>query len=500
MDRDLSFGEAPEEEEFHLTEYLRVISKHRWIVVGCVLCVVGLAGWYAFTTVPIYEASATLVIEKDQPLSPLADDSIGMGSLASQAVTIKTHANLISTRPVIERVIRSLNLEEVDRLGALDVHSIRRLFRTYVDNFRMLAGWEISAPVAPDPDRRKLALIQKIRSKIDVTEVRDTRLLRISVEDQSPETARDIANTLVDSYIRFNMENRNESSRDNLRWLTSQLYDVQKKLEDAEADFIRFKKSQQIFSVSGRQEVINQKIGEINSRYLETRNDRLELRAKLDKLAGVRSGRRVDILRVRSLVPNPLIDDLYTQLVEAELEQGRLAKVYREKHPKMEQIESRIGDIRTKLGSEISKELESMRARHDILADREQKLQAVLADFEKEALDTNQQELEFTIFQRNLDTNQKLYDALLSKVKEADLTEKIDTSNIRLTEAAVAPVAPVRPKKVRNLALGLFLGLVLGVGMAFLREYMDQSLGDEEAIQRYLGLPVLSVIPEADRT
>jgi uncharacterized protein involved in exopolysaccharide biosynthesis len=494
------FHESEDASEFHLSDYLRIVSKNRWLVVGCGLAVLAVTVWFTFAAQPIYEAAATMVIDKDPPLSPLGDDAAGLGGLASQAMTIKTHANLITTRPVIERVIRKLNLESARRDGTLDVDPVRAVIQGYLDNFRTLLGGKgESPPPEPSPERKRLALIQRIRNKINVSEVRDTRLLRVSVEDQSPERARDIANTLVAAYVRFSLESRSESSQDNLRWLTSQLYDVQKKLEDAEADFIAYKKQRKIFSVEGRQEVIHQKISEINNRYLETRNERLEIQARLDKLGNVRRGRRSDILRVRSLVPNALIDDLYAQLLEADLERGRLAKTFKEKHPRMVQIQSQIEDIRGKLSAEISKELESMRARMAILKDREEKLQAVLADFEGEALANNQQELEYTIYQRNLETNQKLYDALLAKVKEADLTEKIETSGIRLTEPAIAPGSPVRPNKKRNLALGLALGAMLGVGMAFLREYMDQTLRTDEDVSRHLDLPVLSVVPDAEK-
>jgi uncharacterized protein involved in exopolysaccharide biosynthesis len=492
--------EAEEEAEFHLSDYLGVVSKHRWLIVGCILLVGGITAYWTFTAQPIYQATATMVIDKDPPLSPLGDDAAGLGGLASQAMTIKTHANLITTRPVIERVIRTLNLEEAERSGALEVHPLRTFFGTYLDNARALLGWEKGAP-APEvsPERKRLELIQRVREKITVSEVRDTRLLQVGVEDQNPERASDIANALVNAYIRFSMENRTESTQDNLRWLTSQLYDVQKKMEDAEAEFIAYKKDQQIFSVEGRQELINQKISEINNRYLETRNERLEIQARLDKLGNVRSGRRSDVLRVRSLVPNALIDDLYAQLLEAELERGRLAKTFKEMHPRMVQIRSQIEDIRGKLSAEISKELESMRARMAILKDREEKLQAVLKDFEEEALANNQQELEYSIFQRNLETNRNLYDALLAKIREADLTEKIETSGIRLTESAIVPAVPVRPSKRRNLALGLVLGAMLGVGLAFLREYMDQTIRTDEDVARHLGLSVLSVIPEAEK-
>ncbi|MCJ7540148.1 MAG: DUF4388 domain-containing protein, partial [Desulfobacterales bacterium] len=124
-------------------------------------------------------------------------------------------------------------------------------------------------------------------------------------------------------------------------------------------------------------------------------------------------------------------------------------------------------------------------------------LQNTIADFENDALDNNRQELKYNILQRNVETNQKLYDILLSKVKESNITDNIDVSNIRIVEEAVIPEWPLPQNKSRNLMMSFILGLIGGVGLVFFFEYLDRSLRTEEDVQKYIGLPVLSVIPEA---
>jgi len=107
--------------------------------------------------------------------------------------------------------------------------------------------------------------------------------------------------------------------------------------------------------------------------------------------------------------------------------------------------------------------------------------------------------LQYTILERNVETSRKLYDTLLTKIEATNVDEDMDMSNIRLIERADLPEAPVKPNKARNILLGMVLGLFAGIGMAFLREYMDQSFRNEEDVRKYLGLPVLSVIPEAEK-
>ncbi|GAH82629.1 unnamed protein product, partial [marine sediment metagenome] len=241
-----------------------------------------------------------------------------------------------------------------------------------------------------------------------------------------------------------------------------------------------------------------QKIGEFNDAYIKTRNKRLELEAKLEELR--RSSQPgVDILHVRSLIDNPLIDALYSQLLESEVELSRLSKVYRSKHTKVIQIKTKIDNTRNKLQEELKKEVENLKSERSVLLAREKVLQKTISDFENEALGANRKELRYTIFQRNVETNQKLYDTLLSKSKETNITGNIDISNIRTAEEAVMPLFPVRPKKKLNLILSVIFGLMTGIGLSFLWEYLDRSLRTEEDVRRYLDLPVLSIVPLIDR-
>jgi succinoglycan biosynthesis transport protein ExoP len=220
-----------------------------------------------------------------------------------------------------------------------------------------------------------LGRINSIRGKIQITEVENTRLLNIIVTDTDPTRARDIANTLPVAYIEFNTASRTEHSQNTLSWMTDQLYELQRKLEDAEAEFLAYKQKEKLFSVQGKQDIISNKINEFNSTYLETRNKRLELDAKLAELERLRndSGQK-DIIHIRSLIENSVIDHLYTQLIEADVERSRLSKIYKSRHPKLVQVRTQIANTRYKLTSEIKKELDNMKAQRSVLAAREEVL------------------------------------------------------------------------------------------------------------------------------
>jgi len=482
------------EQSIDIAEYYYIIAKHKWLIIASFILVVSLTIFITFQMKPVYQAGNTIIIEKDQVMSPLTGEKMDYESYVSQTLTFNTHFKMILSRPVLERVINKLNLEQPEKAKKMEISFLREMISRLKKNVLSLMGQKEKVL---SPEDKKAALIEGLRAKITIKEVRDTRLLNVNVEDYDPDMAKEIANTLADAYIKFNAESRVKSSKSTLKWMTDQLYETKQKLEKAEKDFLDYKQNEKLFSIEGKQDVTIKKIEEFNNTYIEARNRRLEVDAKLGKLKQLLSARG-EVLHVRSLIGNPLIESLYAQLREAEVELNRLGSVFKPMHPKIIQMQSRIEETRKKLSEELKKEMENLDAERSVLRTREKILQETIGDFENDALDTGKKELQYSILQRNVNTHQKLYDMLLSKIKESNIEESLDVSPIRVIEDAVTPIYPVKPKKTLNITLGAVLGLMLGIGLSFLWEYMDRSLRTEEDVQKYLDLPVLSVIPEAE--
>ncbi|HJX34057.1 MAG TPA: GumC family protein, partial [Desulfatiglandales bacterium] len=479
------------EQSLHLSEYYYILRKHRWMVIAAFIIIVTLTMIFTFLTKPVYRAAATMAIEKERGSSPLTGDTIDYEGYLNQSITLNTHLKLINSRPIMKKVAVDLNLDkEID----LEVSPWRDLISQFKKNIKFLFGVE-EEPLSAE--EKLEAIARTLGSKTDVELMRDTILLNISVEDHDPVLARDIANAVANAYIEFNISNRLKYSQNTLTKMTDQLYEIKKRLEDSESEFLEYKREEKIFSIEGKQKVIDQKIEDFNSVYLEARNSRLALDAKLYELKRTLDTKG-DIMQVRSLINNTLIENLYKKLLDLEVELSKLNKIYKEKHPKIVQTQTQIDNTETKLQEEIDKEIKSMESERSVLLEKESVLQSTLSDFENDALDTNKKELKYTILQRNVETNRNLYDTILARVKEADITGNVDVSNIRITAEAVMPDSPVKPRKTLNFVLSVIFGLITGAGLAFLWEYLDRSLHTEEDIERYLGLPVLSVIPVAD--
>ena len=493
------------EQTVNLIQYYHTLTRHKWVIIASVVIGVSLALWYNSKLIPIYRATATLIIDRESAYSPLTGQRTDYETYLSESMTFNTHFELITSRPVLEKVVKDLKLDRIDKNREKNklakINPLRELVSRLKENTLLLLGRERKPKVTkklPDPEERLSGLVQMVRGMVSIEPVEDTRLLNINIVSPSPVKARDIANGVAQAYIDFNLNNRMKSSQNTLKWLTDHLYEMKKKLEDAEEEFLAYKQSTNLISLEESQKIIAQKMTDFNDAYIQARNRRLELGAKLEEISRILKSSK-DIRHLRSLISNELINNLYGQLINAEGELARLRKVYKFKHHKIIETNTLIADTRKKLNQEMGKELDNLKAERTLLLNKEKVIQKTISDFKKEAMEINTKELKYTILKRNVEMNQRLYDTIMSRLKEADITANIDVSNIRIMERALLPGFPIGPNKKRNVLLGIVMGLIIGIGLSFLWENLDRTLHTEEDIQKYLDLPVLSVIPVAQK-
>jgi len=499
---DPNFQEPDHDEGLDIQEYYRVIVKHKKLVAVAGLACVLLVGLWTYTRVPVYRASSLIVIDNQSLRSPLTGERTNYESYFTETARFKTHAKLLTSRAVLEKVVLDLGLHEKKSKPKQNPSAVKSFLKQIRGSIRIRENIDVLTGRDQEktkPGSKLDAAVNRLKHKVKIEEVRDTMLYKISVEEVDPQLAMQAANSLANSYIKFNIANKVQYSENSFQWMSDQFYGVKKKLEDAERDFLNYKEAERLFSVEGRQDEILHKIREANNSYLEARNKRLEIESTLEELLSQASRDKTAIKPAISLLNNSLVNSLYSQLIEAKMEKTKLNKVYKAKHPKMIQVNSRIDDITTTIQEEIAKEMINLETKLAALKTRGNISRKTVSDLESEALAINRKQLQYTILERNVETNQRLHDTLLAKLKEADITDTMVISNIRIVEDATRPGSPFKPNKKRNLLLSIIVGLMIGVGLAFLRENFDRTMHTEEDVQRVLGLTVLSVIPKAEK-
>ena len=233
---------------------------------------------------------------------------------------------------------------------------------------------------------------------------------------------------------------------------------------------------------------------DFNKAYLEAQAQTLSVEAKLrelNRIAADRSGAQT----IFTVADSPLIQRLKGEISELEGEKAKLLKVYKDRHPEILKVDARIQQATQKLDGEMQNMLRAVQTEYRVAKAREETLLSNVNRLRVEGQELNMKEIELLNLQRESDSNQQLYEAVLKRFKETGVAGGLETNNVRVVEEAVAPTVPVRPRRMWDLALSIAAGLVLGIVAALAVDYFDTTLKTPADVERYLGIPVIGIVP-----
>ena len=444
-------------ESAHLREYIRVVRKHAWLILACFAVIVGAVAIGTYMQQPVYRAATRALIAPEAPRVVNIQEVTPLGGDSQEF--FQTQIQIIRSRPVVQRVMDSLGL----------------------------LGRKPELARAADPAETFL-------QSVSVEPVRNTRLVEIQVEDPDPKLAAEVANALASAYVHQNLELKLGAARDALTWLTAQVQDLKSKVNESELTLQRYREQSGLVAVEEKQSLTTKKLAEFNSNYIDAKAKRLEIETRLAELR--RASQQPELLESSPVVMNnPLIQRLKGQLVELEVTRSKLLKTFRDKHPEVVKVQSQIDEISQKIREEVGRLALSMESEYNALKARENAMVQAVNQYRDEAQSLAKKEIQYGILKREADSNQQLYDVLLKRLKETGLSQGLDSSNVRIVEPAVTPIRPVKPRKMLNLAVGVVLGLGIGLVLAFFVEYMDDTVRAPEHVEQVIGVPVFALIP-----
>ncbi|SHF00144.1 capsular exopolysaccharide family [Marinitoga hydrogenitolerans DSM 16785] len=473
------------EEELTLEDIIHIFKKRFWWFFATVVVTIVLTLVYLFTTTPIYEASVTLKIESQQS-SSISD--IFSSQLTSSRPEISTEVELIKSRTNIEKVIDDLNLVEY--------------FRNKTDDEKT------------KKEINKYNIIKTLSEMITVSPVKDTNIVKISVQSDDPEMAKNIANKLAEVYNEFLKTLSKNEYTVKREFIEEQIPKVENELKAAEERIRKFKEDNKVFLLDEEAKNILSFTLEydrqINQYNLQLQETKAKIKAFNDLL------KKVDekIISSETISTNPFINQLKSKLIDYKVELAGLTNIYPETDPKVKEIKDKIVETEKLLKNEVSKIVSSQvqtinPAYQDIY------LQLIEAQYTTEVLKATIESLiklketynkkfaklplleqQLLELQRDVKVKENLYTLLLEKLEETRIAEAGVIGTAKLIDSAITPDKPIKPNKKLTAAIGGVLGIFLGILIAFIMEYADKSIKDEDEIKRMAkGKIILGRIP-----
>lgn len=485
---------------WHPTDYLRVLYKRRWVAIPGFLLVFLSGAIGSVRTVPIYEARTQLMIEKDArratSINTVLEDRESWYQddfyptqyriLQSRALAVRTAAAL-STR--VERVPKESGLSfSLSDLAGRAVSAVTGLFaRTPPPPTAPVDAAGVQTAYAS-------ARADRILGGITVTPIRNSRLVDVKFRSPDPEYAAAAANAIADQYIKQNLEFRVQATTQTNSWLTAQLEEQRKLVEDSEARLQQYKEQHNAGSVDDKQNIVVQKLNAINQQLVEARIDRMGKEANDKTLEDLRQrGQPLDSFP--AVMASPVVQKLKADLAQRESERARLSTQYGPAYPVMQNLSRQIDAARQDLASEIDKVVGSIHAEFVAAKQKEDGLQQSLDAQQRESLGLDRKMLDYAQLEREATSNRQLYENLMTRAKETGAAGEYRGSNIQVLDRAEVPGGPILPQTSRDLMVAAFGGCLLALSLAFGFEYLDSRIKVPEEIKTHLQLPFLGMIP-----
>jgi len=453
---------VPEVAVSHVQQYLHVVRKHGWLITVVTTVIAGTVAVWTLVQVPIFQAATTVLIEPEPPKVLNIQDvtPIGAQDVSGSAPSYyMTQYEIIKSRAVLDRVIASRNLN--DRVP------------------------ELRGAVAPS-----WAMI----GTLTVEPKRSTRLVQIKFDHPDPAFAAEITNAVGENYARYNLDLKARGARDAVAWLTEQLRDLKRKVQDSADALQNYRVKAGILGIEEQRKITAQKIMDFNKAYLEAQAQRLSIEAKLNELNRIAKD-RAGAQTIFTVADNPLIQKLKAETSELEVQRSKLLKTYKEQHPEVLKVDAQLQQVAAKIDSEIKTMLRAVQTEYTVARAREETLLGNVNQLRRDGQELNEKEIQYLALQRESDANQQLYDAILKRLKETSVSGGLETNNVQVIEKAGVPGVPVKPRKTLNFVLGTVFGLFAGVALAFAFEYLDTTIRTMEDVEAKLGLPVIAVVP-----
>ena len=462
------------------------IRKRRWLILTTFLVVLTPVAIWVLWQKPVYRAQTMLEIQKEGRDILTAQDLFAP-DVVSDAY-LETQYKILESNSLVGQVIDQLGLDHVPEFVP---SSWRSWWRQKTGSKAQLLAAQ-GALTEPDTAAKQRALAH-VRDRLEVSPIRRSRLVEVSFDSQDPELAARVVNTLASDYIEQANETRMEASQKASQSLSRQLADVKTKLEESETALQTFGRTNDlVFLQTGggnKESLVDERIRQLQQELTKAQAARIE-KESLYNL--VQSGDNASLPGVFESKP---IQDLTVQLADLERQFAQLTTTFTPDYPKAQQLQSQINAIQAALSRERKHAAEQITNLYVAALKWEQLARHELEQQQQRAYGDAKQFAEYDRLKREVDTNQNLYDSLLQHLKEAGFSPELTASEIRVVDPAKPPQAPAGPRVALNLALAATLGLLLGVGLAFLTESMDKTFKSPEEMEGFLGSTLLASVP-----
>jgi polysaccharide biosynthesis transport protein len=481
----------------------RSLSKHKWPALGLALLVIAVAAYKVYTETPLYSATSTILLEAEKPkVVSIEEVYSGVGSNRDQ---LHTQAEVLKSHALHKKLVRKLGLHkqpaqanaDANAEGESDWLASRWLPWNWIPAGWMPTNWWSSAEPEKQPaseEEQVAAVASALSSNLTVEVIRNSQLIKLTFFSPNPELAAKLANALADVYVENDLDARMQMTQQANAWLTERLAGLRQKVAQAEQALQQFRDRERIVEVktvalSG----VGNQLAQLTGNLVTARQKRVEADTDYNQVqAAIKNGTPLET--IPAILKNPAVQRFREQEAEVERKISEFGKRYGPEHPRMIALDAELKAAKENTKRQLQVAVAALGKEQEIARANEQSLERVLGETKSSIQDMNRKEFQLGVLEREVTASRQLYDMFLNRFRETTVARDMRSTIARMIDPAVVPDLPVRPNKKRTLIIAVIFGLMLGGMLAFLLEYLDNTVKNSDDVEHKLGLPLLGVL------
>ena len=519
--RSSGYGYGPEgaESEVNLLDYWRAVRKRLWLVIGVAAIVTTLATIYVARKPDVYEAASRVQVDLENNPMYAGKTTPYIYSPVNDPAYFNTQLQILTSPGLLRRVVKTLDLEHNQgflRPQSAQPHSTWKTIMQMwgvgssgkTDESKQPRELPLTATMAPATSSEDLAeakrlapYVMALQGGLKVEPVREsrgglykeTRLIDISYQHGDPATAAKITNCVADTFVRANLEKKNENNTTTSEFLSRRVAELQSQIRADEEKLVSYAKNNQILSLDASQNTVVERLAGLNKQLLEAENERKMAEAEYN------AAKTPGAAGALAEANGKDVADSEAKLADLKQRRAQLMVDATDEAPEMKEINQQIDELQKHLtetrARNTSTLLTNLETRYRQTLAREEALRKSFNQQRGETVTQNEAAINYRILEQEIATNKGLLDSLLQRSKENDVVLAGRPNNISIVDYAITPDFPIGPARMRSVMLAFVLALSLGIGLALFLEYLDDSVHSTDDVEKFLRLPALAVIP-----
>lgn len=493
----------PVDDEVSIHRYIEVVLRRRRIIIAFFVIVLVTTLLGTLLSDPIYKATAKLEISLENPKVVNFDQVVELETTSEEFY--ETQYLLLKSNALARQVVEKLNLSEHPEYNSENKKPT--MLSRLTSGISGIIGNAISGAksiiIRPsqiessntndnfDEINKQNNLVNAFVGSLEISPVGNSRLVDISFQSHDRKLSAEAVNSLADTFIEWLLNRKLDATKQGRDFLKKQIEQTQINLEQSEEELNAFAKSHDIVSLDEKMNLTYHTFSELNDALAKAETQRLEKEALYKH---VLNG---NIEALPQVLSDPYIQNLKQEHATIHSQYSELSATFKPGYPKLKELGAKVAELQRKIDEAENSVAASIKSDYEAALKKEETLRESHDKQKILASALNDKSIQYNILKREVDSNESIYNTLLQRLKETEVSSAITASNIQVVDYAQIPLLPFKPNVTLNLLFACIIGLGGGIFLAFFIEYFDNTVKSPEDVRDKLNYPVLGGVFES---